>query len=287
MLRNLIVFTFFISFGISWTQKKLSGEYQAIIYSDEKNYSDAQPVYFSMTVIKGLIDGKMRFETKNTSDFVITKLVGNVVESRNFQMQQVKVLKQSTTEKINCFQFISWQFNDSTGFFVGDMKPNKCGGSNFKIIAYKSEFEWHENKETIQGHQWVNRLIEDLKAGLSSPEKRKQELRQFAFQSVYFDYDKDSLKVIYHPYLLSVVKMVKSHSDLRIRLIGHTDSDGSDAYNIKLSQRRTAAISKFLEENGLAKDRIVIDYKGEKIPVGNNKTEEGKRKNRRVDFEFI
>ena len=58
-------------------------------------------------------------------------------------------------------------------------------------------------------------------------------------------------------------------------------------YNEKLSKNRAKALIRFFEENGLEKSRIVIDFKGEKQPVGSNKTPEGKQRNRRVDFTFI
>ena len=84
-----------------------------------------------------------------------------------------------------------------------------------------------------------------------------------------------------------MIRVIKSHSDLRIKITGHTDSDGSDEYNEDLSQRRAESLVNFFVRNGMQRDRIVIDFKGEKEPVGSNKTDEGKQSNRRVDFSFI
>jgi len=81
--------------------------------------------------------------------------------------------------------------------------------------------------------------------------------------------------------------MILSHSDLRILVIGHTDSDGSDHYNKSLSKRRAESIIQFFTNSGLRRDRIVIDFKGESSPVESNKTTEGRSRNRRVDFRFI
>jgi len=81
--------------------------------------------------------------------------------------------------------------------------------------------------------------------------------------------------------------MVKSHSDLRIEITGHTDADGSDTYNLTLSKRRSEALLLFFTQNGLAKDRMVISFKGEREPVDKSQTNEGKQRNRRVDFRFI
>ncbi len=67
---------------------------------------------------------------------------------------------------------------------------------------------------------------------------------------------------------------------------GHTDSVGTDAYNVKLSDRRAAAVKAYLVSKGIAASKITTLGKGESQPVATNKTKEGRQKNRRVDIEF-
>jgi outer membrane protein OmpA-like peptidoglycan-associated protein len=134
---------------------------------------------------------------------------------------------------------------------------------------------------------WLLRFQQELKDGISAPQIRKQELMNFSFQPIYFDYNQASIRAEYHSYLKELIRMVKSHSDLRIEITGHTDADGSDAYNLALSKKRSEALLSFFSANGLPKDRVVIQYKGEKEPVDQNQTDEGKQRNRRVDFRFI
>ena len=86
---------------------------------------------------------------------------------------------------------------------------------------------------------------------------------------------------------MEIIKIIKSHSDLRIQVTGHTDSDGTNTYNKHLSKRRAESIIKYFTKRGLRRDRIVIDFKGEREPAETNKTKDGKQKNRRVDFRFI
>jgi len=69
--------------------------------------------------------------------------------------------------------------------------------------------------------------------------------------------------------------------------VGHTDSDGSDAYNQKLSVRRADAVKDYLTSKGVEKNRVYTEGKGEKQPVADNKTKEGKAKNRRVEIEVV
>ena len=69
--------------------------------------------------------------------------------------------------------------------------------------------------------------------------------------------------------------------------VGHTDSIGSDAYNQKLSIRRAEAVKSYLVSKGVEKNRVYTEGKGEKQPVADNKTEEGRAKNRRSEIEVI
>jgi OOP family OmpA-OmpF porin len=69
--------------------------------------------------------------------------------------------------------------------------------------------------------------------------------------------------------------------------VGHTDSDGGDAYNQKLSVQRSESVKAYLVSKGIEKNRVYTEGKGEKQPVADNKTKEGKQKNRRVEIEVV
>ena len=69
--------------------------------------------------------------------------------------------------------------------------------------------------------------------------------------------------------------------------VGHTDSDGGDAYNQKLSVKRSESVKAYLVSKGVEKNRVYTEGKGEKQPVADNKTKEGKQKNRRVEIEVV
>jgi outer membrane protein OmpA-like peptidoglycan-associated protein len=127
----------------------------------------------------------------------------------------------------------------------------------------------------------------DYLLGFPAPAVREKERQSFVFQPLFFDYDSYAIRPEYHAYLLQMARIVAGHSDIRILVVGHTDSDGSDAYNISLSQKRAEALIDFFRANGMNTNRISIDFKGEKDPVDSNETPEGKQRNRRVDFAFI
>lgn len=81
-----------------------------------------------------------------------------------------------------------------------------------------------------------------------------------------------------------VVEMLKKAPELRVEVIGHTDSVGANAYNQGLSERRAQAVVRYLERNGIASNRISAAGRGEEQPVADNSTTEGRAQNRRVEF---
>ena len=90
------------------------------------------------------------------------------------------------------------------------------------------------------------------------------------------------------PYELSRLKPVldtmNRHPNTKVYVEGHTDSDGSTAYNQQLSENRAKNVAIFLMDNGIASSRIVTYGYGEERPIASNQTAEGKRLNRRVTF---
>jgi len=103
----------------------------------------------------------------------------------------------------------------------------------------------------------------------------------------FFDFDKAVLKADGKAKLDDLVGKVKGISLEVIIAVGHTDSVGSDAYNQKLSVRRAEAVKSYLVSKGIEKNRVYTEGKGEKQPVADNKTKEGRAKNRRVEIEVV
>ncbi|WCN00368.1 OmpA family protein [Acidovorax sp. GBBC 1281] len=103
----------------------------------------------------------------------------------------------------------------------------------------------------------------------------------------FFDFDKSVLKPEGKAKLDDLVSKVKSVNLEVIIAVGHTDSVGTDAYNQKLSVRRAEAVKAYLVSKGIEKNRVYTEGKGEKQPVADNKTKEGRAKNRRVEIEVV
>lgn len=103
----------------------------------------------------------------------------------------------------------------------------------------------------------------------------------------FFDFDKSVLKPEGKAKLDDLVGKVKGINLEVVIAVGHTDSIGTDAYNQKLSVRRSEAVKAYLVSKGIEKNRVYTEGKGEKQPVADNKTKEGRSKNRRVEIEVV
>ena len=103
--------------------------------------------------------------------------------------------------------------------------------------------------------------------------------------SVYFETNRDIIKAQSHPLLDDVAAILAAHPELKkIRIEGHTDSRGSDSYNLDLSQRRAEAVRAYLVAKGISADRLEAIGYGETKPIDPRETAEAWEKNRRVDF---
>ena len=103
----------------------------------------------------------------------------------------------------------------------------------------------------------------------------------------FFDFDKAVIKPEGKAKLDDLIGKIQGINLEVIIAVGHTDSVGSDTYNQKLSVRRSEAVKAYLVSKGIEKNRVYTEGKGEKQPVADNKTAEGRAKNRRVEIEVV
>jgi OOP family OmpA-OmpF porin len=103
----------------------------------------------------------------------------------------------------------------------------------------------------------------------------------------FFDFDKAVLKPEGRAKLDDLVSKIQGINLEVIIAVGHTDSVGSDAYNQRLSVRRAESVKAYLVSKGIERNRVYTEGKGEKQPVADNRTAEGRAKNRRVEIEVV
>ena len=120
------------------------------------------------------------------------------------------------------------------------------------------------------------------------PEKPKPVAEKVTFAAdVLFDFDKAVIKPEGKSKLDDISNKVRGINLEVVIGIGHADSVGSDAYNQRLSVRRAESVKAYLVSKGLEANRVYTEGKGEKQPVADNKTRDGRAKNRRVEIEVI
>ncbi|MEZ4237238.1 MAG: OmpA family protein [Myxococcota bacterium] len=107
-------------------------------------------------------------------------------------------------------------------------------------------------------------------------------------EKIFFDYNNAVIQKISYELLDEVARVINDTPRIKkIQIEGHTDSDGSDAYNLKLSQSRAEAVVEYLVKAGVSGSRLVAKGFGESLPIDSNDTARGKAKNRRVEFTIL
>jgi len=107
---------------------------------------------------------------------------------------------------------------------------------------------------------------------------------KFVTTGIKFDVNKATIKPESMGTINYVVKMMTDHPELKFAVEGHTDSDGDDALNQKLSEARAKSVMEKMTELGISAERLTSKGHGETIPMAGNDTPEGKAQNRRVEF---
>ncbi len=102
-----------------------------------------------------------------------------------------------------------------------------------------------------------------------------------------FGFDSDDLSTQFYPVLDDLSKTLVEYDKTVIQVAGHTDSTGSHAYNMQLSQRRAGSVASYLSSKGVPSARMVTVGGGPDYPIADNSTEAGRAANRRVEITIV
>jgi outer membrane protein OmpA-like peptidoglycan-associated protein len=130
-------------------------------------------------------------------------------------------------------------------------------------------------------------VVNNIRLAIGAPDTRNKLVTQgkFVTNGIRFSPNTDSLQPESFGVLKDIGKILKENPTLKLKIVGHTDTDGDDKLNLDLSKRRAEAVKSFLvQEYGIAADNLETDGKGESVPIDKNTTIEGKANNRRVEF---
>ncbi|PKN66086.1 MAG: hypothetical protein CVU57_07875 [Deltaproteobacteria bacterium HGW-Deltaproteobacteria-15] len=102
-----------------------------------------------------------------------------------------------------------------------------------------------------------------------------------------FNFDSLQLSPAANAILDQQAEVMRNSPDLRMQIIGHTDSVGTEAYNNSLGRRRALSAKTYLERKGVASQRMEVISRGESQPIATNDTEEGRAMNRRIELRYV
>ncbi|GGW47651.1 OmpA family protein [Arenibacter certesii] len=130
-------------------------------------------------------------------------------------------------------------------------------------------------------------FITNIKVAEGGEDLRSKLLKEgkFSTTGILFDSGSDRIKPESYGTLKKVADALQQESGINVRIVGHTDADGSDVTNLELSKKRAASVRQALSNDfAISESRLQIDGKGEAEPVGDNSSAAGKAQNRRVEF---
>ncbi len=136
-------------------------------------------------------------------------------------------------------------------------------------------------------HDQDQYLLSNIRLAVGAPDTRSKLITEgkLVTRGILFDTGSDKIKAESYGTLKDIATVLQENADLKVKIIGHTDSDGEDAVNLELSKRRAAAVKETLsKEFAIDTGRMETDGKGESTPSDKNDTSAGKANNRRVEF---
>ncbi len=142
------------------------------------------------------------------------------------------------------------------------------GGAAGAVIGHQMDQQAKELSDSIRGAT-VTRIGEGIAVTFAS--------------GILFPFDSDQILPAGRANLDELARSLQRYPGSNVTIVGHTDSVGTDSYNMALSHRRAYAASAYLQSKGIAASRITALGRGETEPIASNSTEEGRQLNRRVE----
>ena len=171
----------------------------------------------------------------------------------------------------------TFKSNSTTGKYLVSLPS----GKNYGIAVKKDGYLFHSENFDLPAtadYQEVEKNIELKKIDIG---------QTIVLRNIFFDFDKATIRTESANELDRLIKLLTDNPGIRIELGSHTDSKGSDDYNMKLSQQRSQSVVNYLIGKGIASARLEAKGYGETVPIATNDTEAGRQENRRTEFKIL
>ncbi len=167
--------------------------------------------------------------------------------------------------------------NSHTGKFIFPLPA----GKNYGISISKDNFLFHSENIDLRNESGYTVKTIEVKLQRIEPGKK------VGLGNIFFEKNSEKLNPKSKPELERIVKLMQQSPKLRIKVTGHTDDVGTDAYNLRLSEQRAKSVIDYLISFGVNTERLTYKGLGESRPIASNDTEDGRKANRRIDLEII
>jgi len=167
--------------------------------------------------------------------------------------------------------------NSATGKFLISLPS----GKNYGINVKKEGYLFYSDNVSIPNTAAYKEIIKTI------PLEKLNVGSKIVLKNIFYDFDKATLRAESMSELERLVQLLNNNPAMKIELSSHTDSKGTDEYNMKLSQARAQSVVDYLISKNISKDRLVAKGYGESQPIATNDTEEGRQMNRRTEFTIL
>ncbi|MBD3637902.1 MAG: OmpA family protein [Crocinitomicaceae bacterium] len=285
MKRVLFLFTLVIScytFG-----QNVSGNWQGIMShpADTAGFQDNYAFYLKIEQEGDTITGQSRVELGTTKNFAVLNFKGKF-KNNHLDIREISWENSHMDEGV----YINWcqkrlsliyTWEDSTESLRGVWTSlhEDCGSGEIYVHRSSKEF----NSRTAHTHDYIT--FADFKKRLRN-EESVLNLKVILPEVTFDPYDTKLLKEARNV-LRELKELLVEYPNLKINILGHTGNLGSDQYNLTLSHTRAKTVKDYLAKMGISESRLQFHGYGESRPVATNATEEGRRQNRRIEFEVF
>jgi len=178
--------------------------------------------------------------------------------------------------------------NSNAGSLTSDPESGRYiitlpNGANYSYFAERTGYYSVSNSIDLTGQNEFSELTVDIV--MQSVQSLQN--TSIVLNNIYFDFDKSDLQQGSFVELDRVVKFLNDNPNVKIEISAHTDNKGSDDYNLSLSQKRAESVVAFLSGAGIDPVRLIAKGYGESVPIGDNSTDDGAARNRRVEMKVL
>lgn len=242
--------------------------------------ADGKTGYYSTSSIQGKNDKKDIFEItfddfkKKKSDTRLTLFKGVIIDNDTKKPLETSL---EITDNEKSEVIANLKSNSATGQFLVSLPAGKNYGIAIKkegYLFYSENFNIPKSASFKEVHKRI--LLQKIK-----------ENNILTLKNVFYDFGKATLSPESISELNQLVKLLNISTSIKIEIAGFTDNQGSDKFNLVLSQARSQAVFDFLYAAGISKDQMIPKGYGASNPVATNDTEEGRQQNRRTEIKIL